>query len=104
MVRQEVLHFADTYQLEAAPVRCKNVVSYRPADCALPELGPSLHDTEHTALAEVADHVYETVLHEEVRHLLPRRDPHFIKVHVQVPKENEVLKVFWGLLQVCQVL
>ena len=33
---------------------------------------------------EVADQVYETVLHEEVYHSLAPRDPFFFEVHVQV--------------------
>ena len=38
------------------------------------------------ALAEVADQVYDTVIREEVRHLLNLQAPHFFEVHVQLPE------------------
>ena len=55
-------------------------------------------------MAEVADQVYETVLREEVRHLLAPRDPRFVEVHVQVSKDNGFPESLQGLLQVGQVL
>ena len=67
------MHVTDPYQLKMAQVCSENVVTYRPEDNFLPELVPSLQVTQPTALAEVADQIYETVLHEEVLHLLDIR-------------------------------
>ena len=68
------------------------------------ELGPSLQVPETTALTEVADKVYETVLHEEVRHLLAPWDPCLVEVHIQVPRDDGLLEMFQGLLQVRRLL
>ena len=71
-----------------ASVRSENVVISRPEDGSLLDLGPSIQVPEPAALAEVADQVYETVLHEEVCHLLDLRDTCLIEVHIQVTKED----------------
>ena len=94
----------DLNNLELVLVRPKNSVESRPEDGPLPGLGPSLKVMEPTVLAEVADQVYETVLHEEVLHLLDTRYPCFFEVHVQVPEDNGVSEVLQGLLQVRHVL
>ena len=73
-------------------------------DGSLSNLEPSLQVTKPTALAEVADQVYETVLRKEVLHLLARQAPRFIEVHVQVPEENGVPDALQGLLQVRQAI
>ena len=65
---------------------------------------PSLQVPEPTALAEVADQVYETVLRKEVCHFLAPLDPHLVEVHVQVHKDDGFLETFQGFLQVRQVL
>ena len=90
VIRQEVAHVADPYQIEVAPVRCENVVTYRPEDGSLSDLGLIFQVLEPTDLSEVADQVYETLLLKEVRYLLAPRDPCFIKVHVQFPEDNGV--------------
>ena len=102
--RREVTHVADTYHLEAALVWSENVVTSRPEDGFLPDLGPSLQVQEPTALEEMVDQVYETVLHEEVHQLLYLWDIRLVEVHIQVPKDDGVLEKFQGLLQVRQVL
>ena len=104
MIQREVPHVADPYHIEAASVQSENVVTSRPEDGSLPDLEPSLQVLGLTALVEVADQVYETVLREEVRHLLDPQAPFLVKVHVQVPNGNGVLETFEGLLQVWQVL
>ena len=104
LVRREVPHVADSYQLEAALVRSKNVVTSRPEDSSLPDLGPSLQLLEPTVLTEVADQVYETVIYKEVRHFMAPQDPCLAQVHVQALKDNGVLEPFQSLLQVWQVL
>ena len=103
VVRQEVPYVADPYQLEASLVRSKNIVTSRPEGGVLLELVPSIQVPEPTALAEVADQVYETVLHKEIRHSLAPLAPCLVEVHVQFPKDNGVLKTFHDLLQVRQV-
>ena len=87
-----------------APVRSKNVVTSRPEDGSLLDLGLSLQVPEPTALSELVDQVYETALRKEVRHLLAPRDPFFVGVHVQVPEENGVPEALQVLLKVGQVL
>ena len=64
MIRPEVPHVADTYQIEAASIWSDNVVTSRPEDGSLSDLGTSLQVPEPTTLAEVAYQVDETVLHE----------------------------------------
>ena len=98
LVRQEVPHVADPYQPKAESVRSENIVTSRPEDGSLTNLGTSIQVPEPTALAEVADQVYETVLHEEVYHLLVPRNPHQVEVHVQDPKDDGVLETFQVLL------
>ena len=68
------------------------------------DLGPSLQVPKLAVLAEVVDQVYETVLHEEVHHLLAPWAPRFVEVHVQVVEDNGVHEVLQGLLQVRQML
>ena len=104
MIRQEVAHVSDPNKLEASPVRPENVVASQLEDGSLPYLGPSLKVPKPTAMEEVEDHVYETVLREEVRHSLAPQDPRFFEVHVQVPKDNGVLEALNVLLQVRKVL
>ena len=70
VIRREVLHVANTYQLKAASVRSENVVSYQLEYGFLPDLVPHLQVLETTALAEVEDQFYETLLHKEVCHSL----------------------------------
>ena len=56
-------------------------------------------------MSEVSDQVYETVLREEVRHVLDPRSPRFIEVHVQIPKDNgfpEALQVHLKFIQLLQ--
>ena len=55
VISQNVPHIAYTYHLKAASVRSENVVTSRPEDGYLLDLGPSLQVPEPTALAEVAD-------------------------------------------------
>ena len=55
-------------------------------------------------LAEVADQIYDTVLHKEVHHLLSPWAPRFVEGHVQVPEEHGVHEGLQGLLQVRQML
>ena len=71
---------------------------------SLSDLVPSLQVLEPTALAEVADQVYEIVLYEEVRHSLDLRDPLLVKVHFQFPKDDGFHEKFQGLLQARQVI
>ena len=104
MIRQEVVHVLDAKNLKAAPVRPENVVAYRQEDGSLTDLGPSLQVLKHNVLAEVVDQVYDTVLRKEVRQLLSPQDPHFVKVHVQVPEDNGVPEALQGLLQFRQVI
>ena len=85
-------------------VRSENIVTSRPEDGALSDLVPSLQVPEPTALAEVSDQVYETVLRKEVHHSLDLQAHRLVEVHVQVPKDYGVLETFQGLLQVRQVL
>ena len=94
----------DPYQLEAAPVCSKNLVTSQLEDSSLPELGPSLQVSGPMSLAEVADLVYDTVLQDEVRPLLALWDPCLVEVHVQVPKDNGVPEALQYLLQVRQVI
>ena len=103
MIQQEFPHVADPYQLKVASVRSDNVVTSRTVDGSLPDLGPSLQVPEPTVLAEVADQVYETVIHNYFRHSLAPQAPGLFKVHIKVPKDNGVLETFQGLLQVWQV-
>ena len=98
------MHVSDTNKLKVAPARPKNVVASRSEDGSLSDLVPSLHVPKPTTLVEVADQVYETVLREEVRHLLDPWDPRFVKVHVQFPDDNGVPEALKGLLQIRQVL
>ena len=77
------MHVADSYQIEAVLVRYENLVTPRPEDSSLPDLGPSIQVLEPTALVEVADQVYEAVLHEEVRHSLAPQAPCFCELSVQ---------------------
>ena len=86
MIRQEVAHVLDLNNLEEAPVYPENLVASRSEDGSLSNLGPSLQVKKPTALAEVADQVYDTVLRKEVRHLLALQAPRFFEFHVQVPK------------------
>ena len=104
MIQQEVAHVSDINKLEAELVCPENVVVSRSEDGYLSNLGPSLQVKKPTALAEVADQVYDTVLRKEVRHLLAPQDPLFVEVHVQVPKENGVPEALQGLLQVRQAI
>ena len=104
MIRQDVSHVADTYQLEVVPVSSNNVVTYRPEYGSLLVLVTSIQVRDPAVLEEVADQFYETVLREEVRHLLDPWDPRFVKVHVQVPDENGVPEALKGLLQIRQVI
>ena len=80
--------------LKAAPVCTKNIVSSRPEDGSLPYLVPSIQVPEPMVMVEVADQFYETLLREEVRHLMTPRAPCLDKVHVQVPKDDGVLETF----------
>ena len=100
VIQREVPHIANTYQIEAALVRSKNVVTSRPEEGDLLDLGPIFQVPEPMALAEVSDQVYESVLHKEVRHFQAPPTPCLVEVHVQVSKENGVLEKFKGLLQV----
>ena len=75
MIQREVFHVADPDQLEATTVHSENLVTSQPEDGSLPELVPSLQVLEPTALAEVADQLYETLIPKEVRHLLALWDP-----------------------------
>ena len=104
MIRREVAHVSDPNQIEAAPVRPENLVTSWLEDGSLPDSGPRLQVPEPTALAEVADQVYENVLRKEVRHSLDTRDPYFVEVHVQDPKDNGAPEALRGLLQARQVL
>ena len=90
--------------LKAAPVCPKNIVSSRPEDGSLPDLVPSLQVPKPTALSEVADQVYDTILREEVCHPLAPQDPCFVEFHVQVPEDNGVPEALQGLLQARKVL
>ena len=94
----------DPNKLKSAPVRPENVVAYRSEDGSLSDLVPNLQVPKPTELVEVANQVYETVLHEEVQNLLTPWSPLFIEVHVQVPKDNGVPEALQGLLQVSQML
>ena len=47
---------------------------------------------EPTALAKVADQVYETVLREYVRHSLAPQSPCLVEFHIKVLKDNGVLE------------
>ena len=49
------------------------------------------------------EQVYETVLHEEFLHSLAAQAPFLFNIHVQVPKDNGVPEVLYGLLKVSQV-
>ena len=49
------------------------------------------------------DQVYETLLREEVQHMLVPQDTRFFEVHVQIPRDNGVPEVIYGLLKVRQV-
>ena len=94
----------DRNQIEEVPVLPKNVVASRPEDCSLKNLGPSLQALKSIALAEVADHFYETILREEVRHSLDTRAHRFVKFHMQATKDNGFPEEMQGILQVSQVL
>ena len=98
------MHVADPYELEAETFRSDNAVTSRPEDSDLPDLGQSFQFLEPMALAEVAEQVYETVLREEVRHLLALRAPPLVKFHVKLPKDDCVIETFQSLLQVRKVL
>ena len=100
MIQQEYTRFVDPYHLEAASIRSENVVTSRKEDSSLSDFGPSIQVLEPTALVEVADQVYETVLHKEDCHLLVMQAPRFAKVHVQVPEDIGVPEALQGLLQV----
>ena len=79
------------------------MVTSRPEDSSLPDFVPSLQVPEPTALAKLADQVYETVLSEEVYHLLSLQVPRLVEVYVQFPKDDGVLETFQDLLQVRKV-
>ena len=98
------MHVLDPNQLEKVLVRPNKLVASRLEDGSLTDLVPSLQVPKPTALTEVADQVYETVLCKEVRHTLDPRDPYFVEVHVHSPKYNGVPEEMHGLLQVRQVL
>ena len=98
MVQQEVLHVADSYQLEAALVRFEDIVTSQLGDGDLSDLVPGPQVPEPTTLAEVAEQVYDTVLHEKSRHLLSPQAPRLVEVHIQAPKYNGFLETFQGLL------
>ena len=68
----------------------KNVVTSRPKDGSLSDLGKSLQVLEPMALAELVDQIYETVLLKEVRQSLAPWAPCFVEVHVQLSEENGV--------------
>ena len=104
MIRQDGAHVSDPCQIKAVLVRYENVVTSRLEGVSQLDLGPSLQVPEPTALAEVADQVYETILREEVRHSLAQQAPRFAEVHVQVPEDNGFPEALQGLLQVRQVL
>ena len=70
VIQQKVPHFTYPYLLDFLLVRSDNVVTSETEDNSLPDLGPSLQVKKPTALTEVVDWVYETVLCEEVRHSL----------------------------------
>ena len=97
------MHVTDPYQLKMTQVCSENLVTYRPEDGSLSDLGPSLQVPEPTVLAEVLDQVYETVLGKDVRHLLAPRDSCFVEVHIKTPKENGVLGALQCLLKFRQV-
>ena len=82
----------------------ENLVTYRPEDGSLLVLGTSIQVMEPAVLEEVADQFYETVLREEVRHLLNLRSPCFLEVHIQVFEYNGFPESLRGLLQVEQVI
>ena len=103
MIRQVVAHVLDPNKLKAAPVRPENIISSLYEDGSLSVLWPSLQVSKPAALSELSDQVYETVLYEEVQHALDPQDPHFVKVHVQVPKDNGVHESLQGFLKVRQV-
>ena len=98
------MHASDSNKPEVAPVCTKDVFSFRPEDGSLPDLGPSLQDPKPKTMAEVTDQVYDTILHEEVRHSLALWYHCFTEVHIQVTGENGIPEVLQGLLQVRQVL
>ena len=100
LVRQEVPHVADPYQPKAESVRSENIVTSRPEDGSLPDLRTILQAPEPTALAEVLDQVYETLLSEEVFHSLAPQDTRFFKV----PEDNGFPEAFQVFLQVRQVI
>ena len=76
MIQLEVPHVADTNQFETASVRSENLVTSHSEDSYMPDLGPSVQVPEPTALAEVSDQVYETILCKEVLHSLVTWAPH----------------------------
>ena len=98
------MHVSNPNNLEAAPVRTNNVVVSQSEDGSLSNFGPSLQVKKPTALAELADQVYDTVLYEEVCHSLAPRAPRFVEVHVQFPEENGSPEALQGLIQVRQVI
>ena len=98
------MHVTDPYQLKMTQVCSENLVTYRPEDGSLSDLGPSLQVPEPTVLAEALDQVYETVIGKEVRHLLAPRDPCFVEVHVQVREDNGVPEALQRPFQVWKVL
>ena len=100
MVRRKFSHVADPYHLKAAPFRSENVATSRPEDGSLPDLRTILQAPEPTALAEVLDQVYETLLSEEVCHSLAPQDTRFFKV----PEDNGFPEAFQVFLQVRQVI
>ena len=104
VISQNVPHIAYTYHLKAASVRSENVVTSRPEDGYLLDLGPSLQVPEPIAMVEVEYQIYETKLRKEVHHLMAPRATCLVEVQVQAPKDNGFLETFQCLLQVWQVI
>ena len=104
MIQQEYTRFVDPYHLEAASIRSENVVTSRKEDSSLSDFGPSIQVLEPTALVEVADQVYKTVLLKEVCQSPALQSPCLVEVNDQVTKDDGLLETFQSLLQVYQVL
>ena len=69
------MHVPNTKDLEAAPVRPKDVIAPRADDGALSDLCPSLQVSEPVAFSEVPYQVNKTVLCKEVHYTLAPQAP-----------------------------